>query len=112
MGYSDPYKPKVHGGLGFRKLQYFNRALLRKQGWRVIRQPNILAALVLKAKYSARMDFWGATLGYQPSYTWRRLLKAGLLVEKGCKRRVESAIKIQIWQDILDGAKYLRLGTH
>ncbi|XP_027124310.1 uncharacterized mitochondrial protein AtMg00310-like [Coffea arabica] len=44
-------KAKMEGGLGFRNLQCFNKALLGKQIWRLIRYPNLLVSRILKAKY-------------------------------------------------------------
>jgi hypothetical protein len=43
--------PKNQGGMGFRDLHCFNLAMLAKQSWRLISNPNSLSALVLKAKY-------------------------------------------------------------
>jgi hypothetical protein len=40
--------PKAMGGLGFRDLVIFNRAMLGRQGWRLITDPSSLCARVLK----------------------------------------------------------------
>lgn len=34
--------PKVHGGMGFREIVSFNRALLARQGWQILSKPNAL----------------------------------------------------------------------
>ena len=44
-------RPKVQGGMGFRDLRLFNKAMLWKQGWRLIENPNSLCAKVLKGRY-------------------------------------------------------------
>ena len=42
---------KGRGGLGFRDLEAFNKALLAKQLWRIICSPNLLMSKVIRGKY-------------------------------------------------------------
>lgn len=51
---------RKEGGLGFRDLLAFNKALLAKQAWRLITQPSSLLSRVYKAKYYRRTTFMEA----------------------------------------------------
>ncbi|KAK3222290.1 hypothetical protein Dsin_009315 [Dipteronia sinensis] len=50
-------KPKIEGGLGFRDLETFNRALFAKQCWRILKNPGSLAVKVLKVCYFRNGNF-------------------------------------------------------
>lgn len=52
-------RSKSLGGLGFRDLECFNKALLEKQGWRLLQQPDSLIAQILREKYYPRGCFLG-----------------------------------------------------
>ncbi|XP_073311023.1 uncharacterized protein [Primulina huaijiensis] len=57
--WSDLCNPKCQGGLGFRHLETFNRALMAKQVWRVTTKPGSLVARILKASIPPKVRiFW------------------------------------------------------
>ena len=56
-------KSKMNGGMGFKNLQAFNLAMLAKQGWRLISNPNSLVAQIYKARYYPHGDVFQAKLG-------------------------------------------------
>jgi hypothetical protein len=76
-------RSKEKGGLGFRDLEWFNLALLAKQGWRIIQNPDSLASKILKEKYFPQASFLNAQLGRRPSYIWRSFLNARSLLKEG-----------------------------
>ena len=69
--------PKGKGGMGFRDLQSFNLAMLAKQVWRLLREPESLCAQVLRARYYPDGKLLNARMKGGSSYTWQSVL-AGL----------------------------------
>ena len=59
---------KGNGGLDFRDIECFNQALLAKQGWRLVQQPNSLVGKIIKEKYYPHGTFLQSNLGFRPSY--------------------------------------------
>ncbi|XP_073137689.1 uncharacterized mitochondrial protein AtMg00310-like [Henckelia pumila] len=72
--WSELSKPKSRGGMGFRNLVFFNKALLAKQIWRIVDAPSSLVARVLK----------------------RSLLWSRELVDKGIRWRVGKGDKVVV----------------
>ena len=66
--------PKIWGGMRFRDFKLFNQAMLGRQCWRLLTEPNSLCARVLKARYFPDYDFWEAPSPRSASYTWRSTL--------------------------------------
>jgi hypothetical protein len=90
---------KETGGLGFRDLKTFNLALLAKQGWRILQQPQSLVARVFKAKYFATSNFMDATLGNRPSYAWRSIFMAREVLHLGLRWHIGDGKSVDIWRD-------------
>jgi hypothetical protein len=90
---------KEAGGMGFRELDCFNMALLAKQGWRLLKFPDSLAARVLKEKYFPKSSFLMSSLGKRPSFAWRSIWNAKPLIEEGIMWRVGNGLNVKIWED-------------
>ncbi|XP_073045642.1 uncharacterized mitochondrial protein AtMg00310-like [Primulina eburnea] len=92
-------QPKCMGGLGFRHLETFNKALLAKQIWRILVDPGSLVGHVLKTRYFRRQDIMEAGLGSNPSYLWRSLLWSRSLLDIGLCWHVGNGAKINLVGD-------------
>ena len=56
------------GGMGFRDIELFNLALLARQAWRILQDPNSLSAHLLKATCFSSTGLFQAELRNAPSY--------------------------------------------
>ncbi|CAJ2665105.1 unnamed protein product [Trifolium pratense] len=72
--------PKDKGGLGFRNFEAFNMAMVAKQAWKILQNPDTLVARLIKARYFPRSTLLEASLGYNPSFAWRSIWKARQLL--------------------------------
>lgn len=100
VGWNKMCKPKGLGGLGFRELHSFNLALLAKQGWRLMQNPQSLVARILKAKYYPESRFFEAKAKQNCSFLWRSLVEAQPLLKAGCSWRVGNGHDTKIWKDV------------
>ncbi|KAL8125037.1 hypothetical protein AgCh_012638 [Apium graveolens] len=89
---------KQAGGLGFKKLQQFNIAMLAKQGWRLVNNSNPLVTNIMKAKYYPSTDFVNAKLGENPSYMWRSIVAAQEVINHGCRRSIGTGMDTYVWK--------------
>ena len=92
-------RAKELGGMGFCDLQVFNLALLGKQGWNFIHNPNTLVARLFKAKYFPHGSYLSSSLGCNPSFVWRSVWSAKEVVNKGIRWRVGDCKSIYVWRD-------------
>jgi hypothetical protein len=92
-------KKKEFGGMGFRNISAFNEALLAKQGWRIMTDPESLLAKVVKAKYFPKGHFLHAKRGPKASYSWQSILKASWILKRGCLWLIGNGKDINIWED-------------
>ncbi|XP_074278695.1 putative mitochondrial protein AtMg00310 [Silene latifolia] len=92
-------KPKDRGGLGFRDFNKFNRALLGKQGWRLMTSGDALLTRILKGKYFPNKEFMEADLGSSQSYTWRSMWEVQDVIKLGARRRIGDGKTTRVWID-------------
>jgi hypothetical protein len=70
-------------GLGFRDLHLFNLAMLARQGWRFLQEPESLWAQVLRAKYYPDGDLLQSEEKPGISYSWRSIIRGLEAVKEG-----------------------------
>jgi hypothetical protein len=92
-------RSKKVGGLGFRDLHLFNLAMLSRQAWRLLTNPNTLCGQVLKARYFPNSDILHCVPRDGISYSWRSILKGADLLKEGVIWRIGNGEKVKIWED-------------
>lgn len=65
-------KPKETGGFNFRDLVCFNQAMLVKQVWRVLDNPNLSISKILRGIYFPSSSVLDASAGSSSSYILER----------------------------------------
>ena len=106
--------PKSAGGFGFRDLELFNQALLAKQAWRLLHEPNCLFSRFFKSRYYRKTTFFESKLGSRPSYGWRSIFFGKNLLLKGLKRLIGNGKDTLVWIDkwIFDNTARRPIGIH
>ncbi|KAH9758966.1 putative reverse transcriptase/RNA-dependent DNA polymerase [Citrus sinensis] len=92
-------KPKSFGGIGFKRIHDFNIAMLGKQCWKLMTNPHSLVARILKARYYHRSSFVDASIGFNPSYTWRSIMAAKNVVVHGSRIQIGNGQQVQLSKD-------------
>ncbi|XP_057770939.1 uncharacterized protein LOC130990727 [Salvia miltiorrhiza] len=93
-------RPKDKGGMEFRNLKNFNKALLAKQIWRMINNPSSLIARVFKARYFSNRTIMQAKVPSNSSFIWRSLAWSRSVVDAGCIWKVGNGMNISVMNDI------------
>lgn len=90
---------EIKGGLGFRRLHNFNLALLGKQGWRLITNPECLLSKIYEGRYYPWGNFLNANLGCNPSFVWQSILESQTMLKSGTGCRLGSGTTVDIKND-------------
>ena len=87
---------KSVGGMGFRDFQHFNNALLVKQVWRLFHQKDTLLYRVFKSKFFPNGSIFYAAVPTKCSFTWRSIMQAREVIQKGAIWRVGDGLSIKV----------------
>ncbi|CAN1156257.1 Uncharacterized mitochondrial protein AtMg00310 [Linum perenne] len=83
-------RPKHLGGLDFKDFILFNQALLAKQCWRILQNPELLLSRILRAKYFDGQTILQARAGSRPSHGFQGLLHGLDLLRRGLRWQIGS----------------------
>jgi len=92
--------PKIFGGMGFKSLRAFNLAMIGKQAWKLISNPDSLITKLLKAKYFPHSDYFSASIGHNPSYVWRSFWSVRNYLKRGLKWSIGMGETISVWNQL------------
>ncbi|KAL5552000.1 hypothetical protein UlMin_002176 [Ulmus minor] len=90
---------KLDGGMGFRDLRLFNKAILAKQAWRIHTHPTSLAARVLQGFYFHKSSFLQVKVNSSSSFVWRNILWGRELYKQGLRHKIGSGRDTLIYHD-------------
>jgi hypothetical protein len=90
---------KKRGGIGFQDLQLFNKALLARQGWRLMQHPHSLVCRVVKAKYFPHHSFLEPSVKGNASFIWCSICESKDVLRVGMRWLVGMGDKIKIWKE-------------
>ncbi|CAA7017512.1 unnamed protein product [Microthlaspi erraticum] len=85
--------------MGFRDLHRFNMALLGKQAWRILQNPQSLLSRIYKGRYHKSSTFLESVCGGGPSYGWRSIQAGKDLLKKGLQVRLGDGKVTKVWSD-------------
>jgi hypothetical protein len=91
--------PKSEGGMGFRDFHSFNLAMLSKQIWRLICDPDSLCAKVLRAKYYPHGNILKAGPKGGSSFTWQSIVAGLATFKMGYIWRIGTGENVDIFLD-------------
>ncbi|XP_021743096.1 uncharacterized protein LOC110709192 [Chenopodium quinoa] len=80
-------------------LKVFNDALLGRQSWRHISNPDSLLNKVLSAKYYKGKSFLKTNLGVGGNFSWRSIWPSKGLLKEGIIWRIGNGSSVDIWDD-------------
>ena len=85
--------------MGFRNIQSFNQALLAKQAWRLLQEPDCILSRLMKSRYYNDTVFLEAGISSRPSFGWRSILFGRDLSVKGLVKKIGNGDSTRVWWD-------------
>lgn len=88
---------KSVGGMEFRNIQKFNNAMIAKLVWWLFHCRDMLLYKVFSAKYFPNGNILDAPIHSKCSYTWRSIMQAREVIQRGVVWRIGDGKGIDIW---------------
>ena len=85
--------------MGFKEIEKFNKALLAKQVWQMLKYPESLCHRVFKARFFLDCSILEATRSTNGSYACKSILSARDVVRKGMVWRIGDGKMVSIKED-------------
>ena len=85
--------------MGFKEIEKFNDALLAKQVWRMLKNPESLCHRVFKAHFFPDCSILEANSSTNGSYAWKSILSARDVVRKGMVWRIGDGKTVSLKED-------------
>lgn len=95
VAWDDMTKLKFLGAV--RDMELFNLALLARQAWRLLQEPESLSTRILKSVYYPNGEFLEATVGARPSKIWRAIIDGKEVLAQGNIHRIVTGESTKIW---------------
>lgn len=92
-------QPKDKGGADFHDFRMFNQALLGRQAWRLISNPDSLCAQVLEAICYPNLKLEDTLFTGNASSSWQAISHGLNLLKMGLLCRVGNGQNIRVWRD-------------
>ncbi|XP_026450731.1 uncharacterized protein LOC113350837 [Papaver somniferum] len=93
-------KHKAHGGMGFRDLSVFNKALLTKTAWRLCNEKNQLWLNAMKKHYFADTNALHAKKKKNSSWAWQSVYNMMGFFKEFSLWVIGNGNKVLIWEDV------------
>jgi len=90
------YVHKNHGRMSFKDLTTLNVAMLGKQGWQLQTNSDSPVSRIFKAPYYPNSSYLDSKLGHNPSFVWRSIFSAKVVVRQGVHWKIGYGFNIPI----------------
>lgn len=103
--------PRDYGGLGLRKTEDANQALLAKLGWKMVQKEESLWVDVMRKKYLGNKSFLEAVAKPEDSPNWKSILSTKEVLQEGMGKIVHNGETTYFWLDKWIGDEPLALAS-